>query len=478
MIVLYVVLSAVLGLLVGLSTLVFIPLLSPTVAMGRRYAWLAMACVGRGVFLLQEDGELNFKRLKYDAIGEEKVKIGGEIVTLSDPARSLSSLAGKTFALGDELHGVLFRVTDAAVGQRKRGLDANGALEVAATPKERNNYEVTAWVRKWLTVPTGTSIDLRDVRQLATGQERGVDAEYAREWYKFSRIREGIGLSVWKHLVPPAAFIVTLIAIWQIGIRMGGGGSGSGAAGGNGTTLSILAALAVPAALRDRAQWLAAGLVVCSIPIVGYLLLGALAVWLVVAFVVGFAVGAGIAFGSVILLALIGAGGPFATPLLDLALYCFDEPAIVETAEGYELRDGYGGGATHKLGKHRIGFRATDGAVTARDDYAGSASSIDRSAIDDVPDDVDDQTVAKSATGRIANVGWLVPPVDRGVLVDTAGAFGALASGFIGNATDKRIQEAKKEYGGGDLGASDTTLMWGTLAAIVIACVIGGFLFV
>lgn len=464
---LYLALTFTLGALVGCSSLVVLPLLKPHRSIGRKYLWLAMLCVKRGTLMLQEDGELNFKKIKYDPIGAEKVSIGGDTVTVTDSARALSTFAGKPFALSDEVHGVLFRVTDVIVGKRERILESQGSIIAEATRQERQEHGVAAWLRKWIRVPTNKPVDLRDVRQLATGKERGTDPSLMKEWYKFSRIRDGTGMAFIKHLIPIAAFIVTLIAIWQISIRTGG--SAETAAPVNetarNTTLSVLA-LAIP--FRNSWRKVLAFTIGAGISVVLYSIFGWIYLTFMIVFIVGIAIGAIGTFALVALFGVLGIGAWLSGFLLDMALQCYENPTFVETESDYVLREGSGEGPSHKLGKHRVYFEATPGAVRARDDYAGTAERVARPQPD------------RTTKGSVANCGYYLPAIEAkegDLYVWSVGALGALASGFIGNASDKRVQEAKREYGGGNLGASDTMLLYATLGALALAAIVGVFVF-
>lgn len=464
---LYLALTFTLGALIGCSLLVVLPLLKPDRSVGRKYLWLAMLCVKRGTLMLQEDGELNFKKIKYDAIGEEKVSIGGDTVTVTDSARALSTLASKPFTLTDEVHGVCFRVTDALFGRRKRNLHSQGALVSEATREERQKHGVAAWLRKWIRVPTYTPVDLRDVRQLATGKERGTDPSLAKEWYKFSRIRDGTGMAFIKHLIPIAAFVVTLIAIWQISIRTGGSTEITAPVNetARNTTLSVLA-LTIP--FRRKWKRIFVFVVGAGIGIILYSIFGIISTVFILTFIVGIAIGAIGMFALVALFGVLGIGAWLSGFLLDMTLQCYENPTFVETGSGYVLHEGTGESPSHKLGKHRVYFEATSEAVRARDDYAGTGERVARPQPD------------RTTEGSVANCGYYLPAIEAKaseLYVWSVGALGALADGFIGNATDKRVQEAKREYGGGNLGASDTMLLYATLGALALAAVVGVFVF-
>lgn len=456
-------LTVALGALIGGVAFMLLPVAWDSTKIGHKYIWLSMFAVKRGALVLQDDGELNFKKFKYDAIGSEKVSIGGDTVTVSDPARSLASFKGKTFALMDETYGVVFRITDAIAGSRKESLDKQGNMQVEALDEDKENFGVQAWIRKYISIPTGAPIDLRGVHYLATGTEKGTDSWLARTWYKFSRIRDKDNADVLKLLIPLAAFVVTLLLVWQIKQRSGG--SGQAPTTNNSTTLSVLLFAAPSIASRSKAA-------IGSVCVVGSLIVTSL--WFgfaFVAFPLSFAIGIALGFVAtmafVLFLSLIGAGAWLSTFFLDMGLQTFNNPTLWETDDGYVLEDREIEGTEHKLGKHYITFVAGESAIKQRSGYVGTGADILQR---EESGPRKDPKEGGEAFGH-----WIpqIKPNDSKHYLTTYGAVSSLRRGFVGNDTNERHKEAKEEFGDGISEVSSTLIIGATFLGIILAGVFG-----
>lgn len=460
-------LITVLGALVGGAAFFLLPIVINTTKMGHKYVWLSMFAVKRGAFVLQDDGELNFKKFKYDSIGSEKLTLGGDTITLSDPARALQTLKGKTFALADETHGVVFRVTDSLGGSRKQTLNTKGEMVSQATKKERSDHGVSAWIRKYIRIPEYTSTDLRDVRALATGSEKGSDPALVREWFKFSRIRENSGTSILKLLLPVGAFLATLIIFWQASTR-GGGSSGGTAGNTTNTTISALWIASVGLSNRFKAiggvVLVVVGLVLC------YLTFGLAIVGYPIALLLGLAFGFVGTMALVLFLSLIGGGAWMATFFLDMGLQTFDNPTFIETSDGFELRDVEVGGVSHKLGKHRLTFVADGSAIRDRRGFVGTKNHIlkgENNGPRKVPSEGGEQ------------FGHFIHRFSGGYdehYLTSFGVVSSLRSGFVGKDTNERHKEAKEEFGDGIRDVGTKFILGATFAGILLACAVGWFL--
>lgn len=458
-------LTLTLGALIGGAMFMLFPFVKDTTKIGHKYVWLAMFSVKRGTFVLQDDGELNFKKFKYDPIGSEKVSIGGDTITISDPARALQSFKGKTFAFADEAHGVIFRLSDASAGARKEELEKQGEIVGDANAQKDG---VHAWIRKYLKINTNTPIDLRDVRYLATGTESGTDSWLVRTWYKFSRIREDSGASALKLLIPIAAFAVTLIIIWQAQTR-GGGSSAPTNGGDNKSTLNALWFTLAPLQRRGK---IIVGCICIAIGLaLAYTFVGFAVVGYPLAFGIGIALGFGATAAFVLFISLIGMGAWLSNFFLDMGLQTFDNPLLIETDEGIVLEDRYIGKPGHKLGKHRITFAVDSTGVKSRTDYAGMSQELYHSENGNVPRE-------DSSEGGPA-FGHLVPRIDpnkRNHYISTFGAVSSLRDGFIGKDTDERHKEAKEEFGDGISDVGSKFIIGASFAGIILASAIGLFL--
>lgn len=461
-------LTLTLGALIGGALFMLLPVAYDSENIGHKYVWLSMFALKRGAIVVQDDGELNWKKLKYDPVGAEKVKLGADVITLSDPARALRSFKGRTLALADETHGVLFRPSDAIAGYRTRELSKRDELVSDATKTQRKKHKVAVWIRKYMHIPTHAPVDLRNVRELATGSEEGSDAWLVRTWYKFSRIRDNMQTSPWKLMIPAAAFVLTLIIFWQASSQGGSSGSPPANPGGNNTTLTYLAFVTVPYAAQIKR--------VCAILmplvalVVGYVLFG----FTVVSFPIVFAIGLAIGFvgtgAFVLLICLIGMGGWLSTFFLDMGLQCFDNPIITETSDGYKLleSDGDIDGPTHKLGKHRIAFQVSRTGVKSRDGYVGTSKVVAKSIGDGAP--------YKDPNDGGEFYGYFKHKVDPSlnyVYITVYDAVSSLANGFVGKDTDSRHKEAKEEFGDGISDIGDITVIVATFVAIILAVGVG-----
>lgn len=456
-----------LGALIGGALFMLLPIAYNTKSIGHRYVWLSMFAIKRGAFVLQDDGELNWKKIKYDPIGSEKVSIGDDIVTISDPARALGTFKDRTLALSDEIHGIVFRVSDAAAGMRKRELEKKNLLLNPATEEDRNAYQISAWVRKFIHIPTNTPVDLRDVRMLATGSERGTDPWLVRVWYKFSRIRDKSATSILKLMLPVAGFLGVLIIIWQA--KGSGGSSSSGSAPSNGTELNLLWFIFTP--YLDTITKAGAIAMPCIIVVVGYALFGFVGGMLPFALFFGVISGFVFVCVFVLLISLIGAGAWLSTFFLDMGLQCFDNPTILETTDGYTLVDGDGDSPRHKLGKHWIHFEVTSDGLAKRDGYVGTPNEI----VDSIP--TESEKGYKKPTQGMDWYGYFIPsmPDSSKEYITSLDAFGSLARGFVGEDSSKRHKEAKEDFGDGLSDVSDRMIILATVGGMVLASIIGYF---
>lgn len=451
-----------LGSLIGAAAFFLLPLLKPDKSVGDKFIWLAVTGLHKATLSMQEEGNLHWKKLQYDSSGPQKVEIRGETITLSDPAKVIRPFKGKSLALSDEIHGIIFRVSDALAGKQREIADAQNKMVNGASKSEKNEYNVYAWIRKYLKVPVNTSVDLTHIRKLATGNERGTDPTTVKKYYIFSRIHDLAKTSIWKMALPVITYIAVFIIIQQF---TGSGGSGGSAApvGNNGTTVSLL--FVTPWVEKHKGVFSIIG--VYSVVIIStYLMLGYVYALLPVFFGLGIVVGL---VGMTIFitgLCILRVGGMFSTFLLDLGLRTYEYPTITETKNGYELIEGNGEGPMHRLGKHKLYFDVSKSGVRDRKGYAGTGEHIAKS---------EKGLDQKVSTNRLTHYGWYIPEkIQRNAhYITSTDALQSLASGFIGNDTDEKHQDAKEEYGDGDLGASDSTIIASIFIAIMLAIATG-----
>lgn len=456
--------TLVMGFLIGAVLFLGLPIITDSRRIGDKFIWLATKGIKRGALVMQEEGKLNWKKLKYESIGTQKVNVNGGTVLLSDPGRSIKSFSGGSLALADEIHGVIFSVSDAIAGLKQDEADSVNRMVNEATEEEKGDNGIYVWIRKYLHIPVGKSIDLRDVRRLATGNTEGTNGEIIETYYKNSRIQELRQTSIWKLLLIPASFVAVLLLIWQ---SAGSGSSTTKTVPDNETVVSILFVLTPVANMVSRKAKLLAGIIALIVgTYIAYLIVGYWALLFIFAFVFGLIMGLLLVGGSIIVLCVINAGGLVSTLLLGLGLQTYDNPTIVESSEGYRIEDGTGNGEYHKLGKHRIYFTIDSGGVRDRDGFAGTGSDIIER---------EEQLNAKYTDSRQDWFGWYIPEsISRKAHYITAtDAFQSLAYGFIGINTDKKLKESKEKYGNGIGGVGEFTIIGAIMVSIVLAVITG-----
>lgn len=460
-----------LGVVLGIGAFGLAPYFVTNEWLGRQYGWLAMKSVKRGAWILRGDGELRWKKLSYDsAVNSETVSIGGDTIILSDPARRLSSCFGKTLAIADETHGLIFSPVDAAAGNVKHWLEAQNAFRIPASKTERKDHNVSSWVRGWLGIPKSAAVDLRNAWFLAPGTGRGDDGAHVTEYYKNIK-RDGVDpMAIVKIAMVPGAFILTLV-LWSLVISGGGSGAVSGGAGGgtgggnstgNGTTLEILALLAIPA-LGPRVKavglFVLAGLGIIAslvlIPPLGAALIG---------FGVGFAISIALIIAAISVLGKLNFGGLTSGMLWDSAFGCLENPAIIETGSGYDLRDVQIDGPAHRWEKYRVQFGYDDSAIQSKEYYDGSEADREESS-------AERENLPERSRGNVGDYRLQWNESDE--LVATAGVVTALRDGFLIRETVERLQDAKKKYGNANFGPSDKLIAVLTFMSVLIAAGIG-----
>lgn len=466
--IIYLALTILLGIVSAFGVLLVVPVLFDSQRLSNLYANIAMKIGKRCSLVLEKNGELKWRRMKTKSIGSEKVSMNGDTITLTDPDRSVIPFFGKPFAIGDSYHGVIFTPIHAAMGNAKQRLETRNTFTIPATKEERKNYRILGYIQDRLFVPKNYVADLRDVRWLATGQEFGNDPDKGRTFYKFIKKNLKSNLAFLKMLIPFALFIVFMIMWWQILGGSGGGSTESAPSGGgnstNGTVINLL--LFSLGGIPHRKKLLAVGLTVAFFVVLFALspVIGILAILFFLCYVIGLAIGIGAFLLFGLALGGIGFGGVTSGMLFSSSLWLIDSPSIILTTDGYELRDVELNGPTHKFGRHGIQFGYTEGALQQFEGYLCEKEDYD------MPDGIDKKN--NNVRGQVAYVEGLAEEPDLpGYYVSMAGALSALATGFVGKATDKEIQKAKKDFGDGVTGMANTTVMYLSFASMVLSII-------
>lgn len=454
------------------------------------HLWLCMFAINKAAIVVQEDGQLLWKKMGYSELNYLAVDVGGRFIPLQDVDNALSTWMGSPFTLADEVHGMMFDPRHAFVGGEKEDARERGDLIVRATDGEWDRWNVYGWVRAVFEVPAQHSmVALERVRHLVSGDERAEDRDHTEEFYKLSRNPSGSQTSLIRLLVPPLVFLGTLVVFWQISTRSGGSGGEQ-----SGTTVGFtLAAIATPDVrewAEDHAATLA-GLVVIGLVLVGLVAMAGLL--LTVVLVVSFGMGFFALPALAMLLGLLNAGGLISKLLLWLGLMGYQDPVFVWTQTGYELRerselDDPETVPTYRLGSSWVGFTFEPGAESfgpeqidhaeieerqparADGDGGGGKDGIDTN----LPTSQD-----RAPWIRRGSFGGFVPRRidDAATYINSGVAAARMKHAATGGVANLVLQNAKEKFGDGDFGMSDKMLLYSTFAAMILATIVGWGIF-
>jgi len=221
-----------LSILMGVAAYAISPLLYRITGVGKPLAhfplWLVTTMLGRAAIVVSDHNDILLKKMRYDDNGTERITLGDKTKEFEDPDDALHSWKGMTFALADELHGVLFDPRHAAAGRRKREADTRGEGIVPASEGEWKEHNISEWVRGVFEFPNHHElVNLADVRHLVDGGERADNPEQVKEVYKNSRKPLSGGTGTMKIFYPILALLATLGGCFAISTQMSGGGGGS-----------------------------------------------------------------------------------------------------------------------------------------------------------------------------------------------------------------------------------------------------------
>lgn len=464
------------------------------------HLWLATWCVNRAVLVLRADGELDWKKLRYDDVGAEKVRFGSVLKYFADPDDSLSAWLGRPFAIADEIHGVLFTPAHAAIGEVKGAHDDRDELFARATDAEAKAFGIVGWIRSVFEVPgTPRLVDLSAVRELATGSERAEHPDQAEQFYIYSRSPDGSQMSLVRLLLPFLWFVGLLVLFWQIGSRTGGGGGG-----GDGSTISYtaiaLASVAPAEVLRRRIG----SIVVLAAAV---LAVGAVAAFvgplLAIVGVVCFALGFTFVPFLGLALGFLRIGGHLSRLFVRLGLLGYREPVFYYDADGYrllefeELPAGASVGAWHVLANTRVGFGFDPAVLEDGPDHVPVGSLQQWASERQNPRVKSDGSTLREvvgwssavpegsyrapfATSGTADYAGFLPaePDGESVYVQSNIAGQRLDWGFEGDVTDDKHQAAKEEYGDGNLNSiGDRMVIASMVLSTIVATGFGWWVF-
>jgi len=213
--------------------------------LGHFYIGMGMKMLNRAILVVSEHGDLLLKRMHPDDIGTERVKFNQGVKEFTDIEgdQSKKSLFGIPFAFGDEVHGFLFGIRHALLGQKKKHAREDDEMVIEATESERGSYDILGWVRGVFDFNADAHefANLNHVRHLVTGSERADDPQRIKTYYEHSRDPYKDGTSTTRFLLILAAMLGPFLTVAIVKTQlMGGGGTGgpvvSGLLGGGAAT--------------------------------------------------------------------------------------------------------------------------------------------------------------------------------------------------------------------------------------------------
>lgn len=465
--ILYLFLTMVLGIVCAWGLIVAVPIVFNSERLANLYLLAAMKIGKRTSLVVTRSGELKWRRMKDTKTGSQEISMNGNTTTLSDPDRSILPLYGKPFAIADSVYGLIYTPIHAALGGSKARLEAENNYTIEANKDQKKAEGIHGWIQDRLFVPMSKCPDLRDVRALATGRERGTDPSKAREFYKFIKMNKQSGLTILKALVPIGVYVVLTVLQWQLfGSSSGAETAANATNPENETTISIL--LFSISSIPHRKK-IATFVLLCGAVTIGAYFVPiytVLAILFSVMWIVGVAIGLGM-FGLLgLMLGGAGFGGVTSGLLFSSALWIIDSPTIVQDTREYYMIDKQLDGPTFKYRRHGIQFAFTEEAIKHFDGYLCDTGEYD------MPDDI--EKTEKGERGRVRTVeGLAQSPSEPGYYVSMAAALSNLASGFVGRETDTKVQEAKEEFGDGVTGMSVRTVTYASMGSIVLSIITG-----
>lgn len=497
-------LQGLFALLVGLVMFIALPIVPKAAGEFKRLAnlhlWLATSLVSRAAIVVSEHGDIYFKRMQFDDLGVEKIKMGDEMKEFEDPDASLHYWFGIPFAMADEESGVLFDPRHAALGARKQEAVEKSEQTIRATQEEWDAYGVHAWKRGVYQFKQGVHelVDLTKVKHIIDGGERGEYPTRVETLYQHSRAPFQEGTSATRFILVLVALLAPFAGMWLLATQ---GSSGGG--GGGGTTVSpgssFLALLISAAGLNQKVRtvvksidWKFAGKALAvGLPLPVVFLLLFIFVNPLMAIFAYIAMGIGFWFLP-IMSAILGISSFLAGGLskfyLKLGLLGYDRPVWNWTPESYrlveadDLEDIDEDNTTwYSLAGALVGF-SFDPFPENWGAAAADRETLERNMVADggtTPEtDVPKQFRRLPDRKRASTYAAFVPKrLKRGYYYVRSGiAMGWFSDSADGEKSLQRLLWAKEKYGG-DNGLSDRTLIYAMVGCGLISLVSGILVF-
>jgi len=480
-----------LAMVAGFALFIVGPFIYKATGYGKTFVWLphkVMAFIlGRSAIVVSEHNDIFLKSMEFDDLGVETIKFGKERKEFEDPDGALHSWLGMTFALADEVSGVLFDPRHAALGKRKRELDERGTGKVHPTEKEYEQTGATEWIAGVFEMPTSPEIlDLTNVRHLVDGGERSEYPKRTEELYKHSRRVLSDGTPAVKFIYPIIGFLGTFGGIWLIMDQLG---AASSTGGSSVTVSSLFLAFTLQKLPREKLKTIglyAVTICLVVVPIAGMVLLFGpiLTAGLVMLFALGYLM---LPLISLITTPLGRVSGPFAKILLKLGLFGYTKPVFYWQPEGYELiearnlPEGITVDTWYTLSGSLIGFSHEP------TEESWGADVLEPKKIENAQVPQDKSTDSNIPSGMVplnwtyrANIAPFGPTrtSPKNYYLHSGIALSRFEDSAMGEKSLKRLTQAKEKFGEDGFGLNDKTVLWATLFTMMLGIGLGTWVFI
>lgn len=481
--------------LLGFLLFIVGPLIYRATGYGRVFVgvplWLVARIMKRGAIVVSEHNDIFLKRMSFDDLGVETIRFGDERKEFEDPDGALHTWKGMTFALADEVTGVLFDPRHAALGQKKAAVDERGEGKVYATESEYADTGVSEWVKGVFEMPTQHElVDLADVRHLVDGGERSEYPKRVEELYKNSRIPLSSGTRATKFIYPILGFLGTFGGIWLIMDQLGGSEAAT-----DPTVVSGLFFIATLKQLIPLSK-LKAGLLT-TVKVVVLLTLTIVPISLIAVF-----------FGPLIAISLtiLFIGGYLLVPvvalltrivgplarvmsnlLLTLSFMGYEKPVFVWEPDGYKIRDyekidGVESVNWYGLGNSLVGFTFKP-TQDAWDAEVMSQKRLKNIRMESVKDTKDSNIPSGQVPLNLSHRGKVGPfgpkhPSPRNYYLHSGIALSRFEDSAMGEKSMKRLTQAKEKFGEDGFGIPDKTILYATIFTMLMGIGLGVFTFI
>lgn len=473
--------------LAGLVAFIALPVIPLITGGGKRLANLSLglgaSALGRIAIVVTEHDDLLLKPMTFDDIGVEKISFGDETKEFEDPAGALHYWMGGSFALADEVRGVLFDPRHAALGTRKNEAAELGEWAAKATSAEWESYGVEAWRRGVFEFPRAHElVNLSAIRHLVDGGERAEYPKRIEELYKHSRnpLQDSAGAT--RFMLILAALLGPFAMMWLLATQGSTGGGGSTTVGFGGALLAVIGLSGV-SKRSAAAAVLGGGIPLAIIALVAVLVSPFTAIFVILA--------AGIGFLFIPLASIVARLHPrlaqtYGRFMFKHGLMAYDRPVWEWTPQKYRLReyrdlDGEGDVTWYGLAGNTVGFTfdpspdSWGAEVMDRDGLRRDRAVTDGgTAKTHIPEGYS----ALPGMTRGGTLGGFVPTdLDAdSYYLNSAIAMSRFADSANGEKSLNRLLYSKEKHGEGG-GLSDRTIIYAMAGCGLVSTALGVFVF-